>query len=321
MYDVADTIAAIASAPGGSERGIVRVAGPRTVDCLTRHFNGSLDLDSARAQCWPGKWQLDESGRQIDCQLYLWPTSRSYPRQPTAELHLPGSPPILQRVLRQVCATAARLAHPGEFTLRAFLAGRLDLPQAEAVLAVIDAKDQRHLQRALNQLAGGLSGQLNQLRSQLLNLIADIEAGLDFVEEDIQFVSSAEIARQLTSAEQSLTELVLQIRTRQRSESAPRVVLRGARTSARVPSGTPSSVATAPSCRPSPVRPATTWKDRLAWPIKRAASSIRQGLTSACPWRWTSPPSGWRIGFTPRRIWWSCVWTAARHSKFGTGKK
>ena len=114
---------------------------------------------------------------------------RSYTRQPSIEIHTAGSPPILQAMLRTLCRHGARLAAPGEFTLRAFLAGRLDLTQAEAVLGVIESCDRHELDVAITQLAGGLGTPLMQLRDALLELLAHLEAGLDFVEEDIEFIA------------------------------------------------------------------------------------------------------------------------------------
>jgi tRNA modification GTPase len=107
------------------------------------------------------------------------------------------------------------------------LAGRLDLTQAEAVLGVIDAKSSRQLQTALRQLAGGLSGPLSALRDQLLNVCADLEAGLDFVDEDIEFISSAEVARQLQSAHSVMTSLLENLATRRRQDQEPTIALRG----------------------------------------------------------------------------------------------
>src|SRR5207248_7990151 len=133
---------------------------------------------------------------EVPLVLYLWPTGRSYTRQPSAELHLPGSPPILEAALAAVCQAGARLARPGEFTLRAFLAGRLDLTQAEAVLGVIEAQCRHELDAALGQLAGGLARPLTALREQLLDLLAQLEAGLDFVDEDIEFITAADLERQ-----------------------------------------------------------------------------------------------------------------------------
>src|SRR5207244_13645663 len=95
--------------------------------------------DIGRATAITGVLRLPELHRPLPCDLYVWPDGRSYTRQPMVEIHTLGSPPLLECVLSRVCAAGARLAEPGEFTLRAFLSGRLDLTQAEAVLGVIDA--------------------------------------------------------------------------------------------------------------------------------------------------------------------------------------
>ena len=100
----------------------------------------------------------------VHCEVFLWPSERSYTRQPCAELHTLGSSPLLEASLESLCLHGARIAEPGEFTLRTFLAGRLDLTQAEAVLGIIDATSDDSLQTALVQLAGGLSQPLTQLR-------------------------------------------------------------------------------------------------------------------------------------------------------------
>ena len=120
-----------------------------------------------------------------------------------------------------------RLAQPGEFTLRAFLAGRIDLMQAEAVLGVIDAADRRQLETALDQLAGGLSQPLRNLRNDLIDLLADLEAGLDFVEDDIRFVAPAELQSRLAAAAAQLEQSARQLSARGVSGGKPRVVLVG----------------------------------------------------------------------------------------------
>src|SRR4029079_682694 len=111
--------------------------------------------------------------------------------EPIAELHTIGSAPLLGSLVSLVCHSGARLAEAGGFTLRSCLAGRLDLAQAEAVLGVIDARGSEDLDAALVQLAGGLARPLARLRDELLQLLAEWEAGLDFVEEDIEFISPA----------------------------------------------------------------------------------------------------------------------------------
>lgn len=229
-FDLDDTIAAIASAPGGAARGIVRLSGPAAIRCIAATFasDDGQPLEAVRrAAIVRGQFDVGGYCGPVPALAYLWPTKRSYTRQVSAELHLPGSPPVLQAALNRLVASGARIARPGEFTLRAFLAGRLDLTQAEAVLGVIDAESADQLQTALGQLAGGLATPLNRLRGDLLDLLAHLEAGLDFVEEDIEFISQADLIAQLGAASQQVASIAQQMQTRAESGDRPRVVLVG----------------------------------------------------------------------------------------------
>ena len=227
--NVEDTIAAIATAPGGAMRGIVRISGAGVHSCLRSCFRGLEPVDWRRRdnRVIPGQLQLPAPLGKIPCDLYLWPGVRSYTRQPVAELHTVGSPPLLDAILRRVCAAGARLAEPGEFTLRAFLAGRLDLTQAEAVLGLIDARNRQQFDVALSQLAGGVHRTLCDVRSQLLDLLAHLEAGLDFVEEDIEFISAAQLDAQLSDAITLVAKLADRMRSRGTVRDEFRVVLIG----------------------------------------------------------------------------------------------
>jgi tRNA modification GTPase len=233
VYHVDDTIAAIASAAGGAARGILRVSGPdvvRVLDGLFRASTGESPADVTVARRLSGLICLEHSawGRlDIPGDLYYWPGKRSYTREPLAEFHTLGSPPLLAAALGAVCAAGARVAQPGEFTLRAFLAGRLDLTQAEAVAGVIDAAGPRDLEVALTQLAGGLGQPLHHLRDQLLDLLAHLEAGLDFVEEDIEFIAREELSAQLGAAIAVVERLVERMVRRTSAVDLPRVVLVG----------------------------------------------------------------------------------------------
>jgi len=222
-----DTIAAIASAPGGAMRGIVRLSGQHVLACVSAigfDVDGETIASPTRVS---GEIQLPHPLGLVPCDLFLWPGRQSFTRQPVAELHTIGSPPVLEAVLDQVCKASARPAQPGEFTMRAFLAGRIDLTQAEAVLGAIDAVGQDQLATALSQMAGGLATPLTQLRESLLQILSHLEAGLDFVDEDIEFVTAEELQQQLEHAAQQIAEIAEQMESRGRSADEPHVVFTG----------------------------------------------------------------------------------------------
>lgn len=169
-----------------------------------------------------------EPPRLVRCALFYWPSGRGFTGERAVELHLPGAPPILDAVVRSICSTGnARLARRGEFALRAFLNGRIDLTQAEAILGAIDARSDGELQTALEQLAGNLSRAFGALRETLFDVLCNLEAGFDFVEEDIEFVSTDEIRAQLQNAISQIDETLDRTRSRGTLDKAPRVVLAG----------------------------------------------------------------------------------------------
>jgi len=230
MHAPDETIVAIASPPGGGARGIVRISGPDLRRCLEPYFRPDpfVDLPGlSRPTAVPGYFWLPGFASPLECQLYLWPGKGSYTGQPVAEVHTLGSPPLLEAVVRAVCAGGARPAEPGEFTLRAFLAGRIDLTQAEAVLGVIDATGSAELDAALKQLAGGLAGPLKRLRDELLELLAHLEAGLDFADEDLPFITAGELLRQLDAATADVDRLVEKLAFRGEAAVRVRVALVG----------------------------------------------------------------------------------------------
>ncbi|QEG22693.1 tRNA modification GTPase [Mariniblastus fucicola] len=223
-----DTIVAVASPHGPGIRGIVRLSGPATVQCVSQVFRSDSGCDIAstrQTDSIPGS--LSVSGVNIPGNLLLWPTERSFTKQPSAEFHTFGSPPVLELAVNELCRYGARPAEPGEFTMRAFLSGRLDLTQAEAVLAVIDAKNRKQLDVAIDQLAGGMGSRLDATRTELIAALAELEAGLDFVEEDIEFISNEAMIAKLTSALGSIEALLLQLTSRDSRNDRFRVGLFG----------------------------------------------------------------------------------------------
>ena len=226
-FDLEDTIAAIASAPGGGLRGIIRLSGPNSIRCLARILHNSPPSSDRLPTCRRVSAWLGEALGEVPAALYIWPTARSYTRQPACELHLPGSPPLLEAALALACQAGARLARPGEFTLRAFLAGRIDLTQAEAVLGVIDATSTSALHAALAQLAGGLAEPIARLRGELLDCLAHVEAGLDFADEAIEFITPDALRQQLAAAERDVESLEAKLGNRGEAGQRPRIALIG----------------------------------------------------------------------------------------------
>jgi tRNA modification GTPase len=222
------TICAIATGNEGAPRGILRITGPDTIPLLQKLFAAASDVfaNKRSAQIFNASLTLPQLG-DFPVAIFCWPTHRSYTGQPSAELHMLGAPILVREVEGALIAHGARLAQPGEFTLRAYLAGRMDLTQCEAVLGLIHAKGERAMRVALQQLAGGLSQPLQLLRRDLIHLLADIEAGLDFVDEDIEFISKADILSRLGNAKNQLSDLQSQLTLRAGQNVVPRVVLVG----------------------------------------------------------------------------------------------
>jgi tRNA modification GTPase len=204
MADVADTIVALATAPGPGARAIIRLSGPDAHAIASAALDEPLPAARGLARL-RRQIRLRAIDRLLRAEIYLWVAPRSYTGQDLVELHVISSPPLVQAAIAELLAAGARAAGPGEFTLRAFLAGKVDLASAEAVLGVIAARNRDELRRALTQMAGGTTEPLDRLRHDLLDLLADIEAGLDFADEDIRFIGSRELLDRLTRAMAQIT--------------------------------------------------------------------------------------------------------------------
>lgn len=227
--DPDDTIAATASAPGAGLRGLVRVSGPDAWRVALSGFTADRsEPPPTKPEVRSGFYVLAGLRPPLPASVALWPAPRTYTGQELAEIHAPGSPPLLSLLLAHCLAQGARHAQPGEFTLRAFLSGRIDLTRAEAVLGVIDARDQGQLDAALEQLAGGIATPITALRDRLLDLLAHLEASLDFVDEaDVDPLGRATLADELDRAAEALDGLADRLGSRDRAEGHPRVVLAG----------------------------------------------------------------------------------------------
>lgn len=182
-----DTIAAISTPPGEGGIGIVRISGKDAKRiCLTFFKTGRKNNELEPRRVYYGNVVDPDSADIIDEAVVLYMQGpRSYTTQDVIEINCHGSPIVLKRTLELAISSGARLAEPGEFTMRAFLGGRMDLAQAEAVMDVIRAKTDDSRRVALSQLKGGLSAKINELREDLIDFLVQLEARIDFCEHDI----------------------------------------------------------------------------------------------------------------------------------------
>jgi tRNA modification GTPase len=221
-----DTIVALSTASGPGGRAIVRISGPASAAVLAPLFSGSQALVPGQRALHSGHLRLPNLA-PLPADVYYWPAPHSYTGQDVIEIHTLSSPPLLELLIAQLLQDGCRAAQPGEFTLRAFLAGKLDLTRAEAVHAVIESDSRDDLKQALKQLAGGMARPLQELREDLLNLLADVEAGLDFADEDIHFVRPEEMLKRLAKALAQITLLGKQLNQRGVTDRVFRAVLTG----------------------------------------------------------------------------------------------
>lgn len=234
-----EMIVAAATAPAGGLRGIVRIAGGDTLSVISK-------LCAPASGGWPqpgmppacvaasaAEPQLVQEFGRLPCELLVWPGPGGPLGGPLAEVQVPGSPPLVEAVVEAARRVGCRLAKGGEFSLRSFLAGRIDLVQAEAVLAVIDARSPDQLTAALDAAAGGIGKRLEAVRERLLDLLGDIEAVIDFGDEVAEGhgegALEARFAGRLDTLLEDLAGMHTHLERRAATASAglPRVVLAG----------------------------------------------------------------------------------------------
>lgn len=197
------TIAAIATPPGNGGVGIIRISGPLVSQIATQLLNKTLTPRLAHYSSFN-----DERGATIDSGIALYfPGPASYTGEDTLELQGHGGSVVLDMLLRRVLALGARLANPGEFTERAFLNNKLDLAQAEAVADLIESSTEQSVRSAQKSMQGVFSTQVNELVEELTELRIYVEAAIDFVDEEIDFLSDGVVENRLTRLQQKLTKI------------------------------------------------------------------------------------------------------------------
>ncbi len=206
---MSDTIAAIATPPGDGGLGVVRLSGPQAVPLADLIFRSTTPLSAASSHTLHHGFLSGPDGVPIDESVAaVFRAPRSYTGEDVVEFSCHGGRLLLKRVLDLCLQSGARLAGPGEFTRRAFLNGKMDLAQAEAVADLIAARSETLRRAGLAQLQGGLSRRVETLRQSALHLLAALEAGLDFVDDEIPPVSRGERQKQLKSLRDAIGGLL-----------------------------------------------------------------------------------------------------------------
>ncbi len=190
-----DTITAISTPQGTGGIGIVRISGDKAFEIASKIFKGNKEFDKLKSHTLNyGKIINPETGDTIDeVMISKMKKPRTYTREDIVEINCHGGIIILRKILELVLKEGARLAEAGEFTKLAFLNGRIDLPQAEAVIDLINSKTEQGSKAALDQLEGRLSKNLKEIREKLIGLIAHIEVTVDYPEHDIEEITGKQV--------------------------------------------------------------------------------------------------------------------------------
>ncbi len=204
-----DTIAAIATAPGAGAIAIIRLSGEDALKITEKFFKSKTDKKISEQKANTIHFgEIIDNGKVIDEVLVsVYRLPYSYTGENSVEISCHGSVFIQQKILEIAIKNGARLAEPGEYTMRAFLNGKLDLSQAEAVADLIASQSEAARKVAMNQLKGGFSDELQTLRSQLVNFVSLIELELDFSEEDVEFADRSELLNLITKIRTKIKSL------------------------------------------------------------------------------------------------------------------
>ena len=214
MYELDDTIVAVSS-PTSGERAIVRISGPDTLEKINQIFSPPISVkrgtrDEGRGtRLVSGSVAIDEE-LKIDSQLYLFLAPHSYTGDDVAEIHIRTNAAVTEALMGNLLSAGGqiRTAGPGEFTARAYLNGKMDLTQAEAVNEIVVSSNKFQLAASEKLLAGRLAETMAKIRSELIDCLSLIEAGLDFSGEDIEFITRPEAVERLTQIKNELERLL-----------------------------------------------------------------------------------------------------------------
>jgi tRNA modification GTPase len=228
MFATDDTIVALATPPGRGALGVVRFSGPRALDIVGAIATARSALEPRRATLTRIRGVAGAPAGAVDSVIATYfQAPHSYTGEDVVELSAHGSPIVLRTIVRAAVEAGARLARPGEFTLRAFLAGRLDLVQAEAVRDLIAAATPLQARVAFDQLEGTLTRRIAALDADLFDLIARLEASLDFPDEGYHFIEAADTRTRIGSVMSGIDVLLADARRGRLIREGATVVLAG----------------------------------------------------------------------------------------------
>lgn len=202
-----DTIVALATAPGIGAIGVIRLSGPKSFEVINEMFPSKDLLKQSSHTLHVG---LLKDGNQVldEVVLSLYKNPKSYTGEDVIEISCHGSPFIQEQIIQAIAARGVRMANPGEFTQRAFLKGKLDLAQAEAVADLIASNSAASQRAALHTMRGGFSSDLKQLRESLISFSALIELELDFSQEDVEFADRTQFKKLIADLGNSTQQLI-----------------------------------------------------------------------------------------------------------------
>ena len=293
MWSTHELIVAPATVRGFGARSVVRLAGDGLEALLATLFRprGAGFTTVGQGPRLVAAWIADEplglEWGSLEVEVLYWPGPAGPIGCPLAEVQLPCSPLLSDAIVAEACRHGARLARGGEFSLRAFLAGRLDLLQAEAVVSIVDARTPSELTEALDRMAGGVGQQLHAIRDRLLNLVADIEAAIDFGDERIRDEAStaqtafwAQVHAEVSAATEALAECSKRLAARDAAATGqlPRVVLVGR------PNIGKSSLFNALVGHPAAIvaDESGTTRDWISARLEDSAAGVFRGTQTAC---------------------------------------
>jgi tRNA modification GTPase len=202
----AETIVALSTPQGEGAIGIIRLSGPNAVKLTARHTNASL-LNAAANSAVFSRFRINEVILD-EVVVTIFKAPKSYTGEDVCEISFHGSAFILNQALEALLESGARLATPGEFTQRAFLNGKMDLSQAEAVADLIASESEAEHRLAMHQMRGGFSREIAQLRQELINFTSLIELELDFAEEDVEFANRDQLKALIQKIQAYIQKLV-----------------------------------------------------------------------------------------------------------------